>query len=135
MARPLFAVFPPFQGKKIAKPGVPILRIHQRDAITLWRARNHDDGWDGFPLDKNPYVAQGSRSMFGYSLLFTPSIPLFMSGEEFNADYIPLPAHAPDLYGKGGPGKGRWLYASMIESSLNRTGPRAAGWPCSKLKA
>jgi hypothetical protein len=75
----------------------------------------HDDGWDGFPLDKNPYVAQGSRSMFGYSLLFTPSIPVFMSGEEFNADYIPLPAHTPDLYGKGEHGKGRWLYGSMID--------------------
>jgi hypothetical protein len=75
----------------------------------------HDDGWEGFPLDKNPYVAQGSRSMFGYSLLFTPSIPVFMSGEEFNADYIPLPTHAPDLYGKGERGKGRWLYGSMID--------------------
>ena len=76
---------------------------------------NHDDGWESFPLDKNPYVAQGSRSMFGYSFLFTPSIPLFMSGEEFNADYVPLPAHTPDLYGKGEPGKGRWLYASMLD--------------------
>ncbi|MDR1582573.1 MAG: hypothetical protein LBS55_04825 [Prevotellaceae bacterium] len=76
---------------------------------------SHDDGWEGFPLDKNPYVAQGSRSMFGYSFLFTPSIPLFMSGEEFNADYVPLPAHTPDLWGKGKQGKGRWLYASMID--------------------
>jgi hypothetical protein len=76
---------------------------------------SHDDGWESFPLDKNPYVAEGSRSMFGYSLLFTPSIPIFMSGEEFNADYIPLPAHTPDLWGKGEPGKGRWLYASMID--------------------
>jgi hypothetical protein len=75
----------------------------------------HDDGWQGSPLDKNPYVAEGSRSMFGYSFLFTPSIPLFMSGEEFNADYIPLPTHTPDLWGKGEPGKGRWLYASMID--------------------
>ncbi|MDR2764769.1 MAG: hypothetical protein LBB90_07020 [Tannerella sp.] len=75
----------------------------------------HDNGWEGFPLDKNPYVAQGSRSMFGYSFMFTPSIPLFMSGEEFNADYIPLPTHTPDLWGKGEPGKGRWLYASMID--------------------
>ncbi|MDR1675252.1 MAG: hypothetical protein LBR86_02110, partial [Tannerella sp.] len=76
---------------------------------------SHDDGWEGSPLDKNPYVAEGSRSMFGYSCLFTPSIPLFMSGEEFNADYVPLPSHTPDLYGKGEPGKGRWLYASMID--------------------
>jgi hypothetical protein len=76
---------------------------------------SHDDGWEGSPLDKNPYVAEGSRSMFGYSFLFTPSIPLFMSGEEFNADYVPLPTHTPDLYGKGEQGKGRWLYASMID--------------------
>ncbi|MDR1594129.1 MAG: hypothetical protein LBS43_06550 [Prevotellaceae bacterium] len=76
---------------------------------------SHDDGWEGSPLDKNPYVAEGSRSMFGYSCLFTPSIPLFMSGEEFNADYIPLPSHTPDLWGKGEQGKGRWLYASMID--------------------
>ncbi|MDR1602008.1 MAG: hypothetical protein LBS42_06220 [Tannerella sp.] len=76
---------------------------------------SHDDGWEGSPLDKNPYVAEGSRSMFGYSFLFTPSIPLFMSGEEFDADYIPLPTHTPDLYGKGEPGKGRWLYASMLD--------------------
>jgi hypothetical protein len=76
---------------------------------------SHDDGWESFPLDKNPYVAQGSRSMFGYSFLFTPSIPVFMSGEEFNADYVALPTHTPDLWGKGEPGKGRWLYASMID--------------------
>ncbi|MDR1339189.1 MAG: hypothetical protein LBK58_03950, partial [Prevotellaceae bacterium] len=76
---------------------------------------SHDDGWESSPPDKNPYVAEGSRSMFGYSFLFTPSIPLFMSGEEFNADYVPLPTHTPDLYGKGEQGKGRWLYASMID--------------------
>jgi hypothetical protein len=76
---------------------------------------SHDDGWESSPLDKNPYVAEGSRTMFGYSCLFTPSIPLFMSGEEFNADYVPLPTHTPDLWGKGEQGKGRWLYASMID--------------------
>jgi hypothetical protein len=76
---------------------------------------SHDDGWEGSPLDKNPYVAEGSRSMFGYSFLFTPSIPIFMSGEEFNADYVPLPQHTPDLWGKGERGKGRWLYASMLD--------------------
>jgi hypothetical protein len=76
---------------------------------------SHDDGWEDFPLDQNPYVAEGSRSMFGYSFLFTPSIPIFMSGEEFNADYVPLPEHTPDLWGKGERGKGKWLYASMID--------------------
>jgi hypothetical protein len=76
---------------------------------------SHDDGWEGFPSDRNPYVAEGSRAMFGYSFLFTPTIPVFMSGEEFNADYVPLPAHTPDLYGKGKRGKGTWLYASMLD--------------------
>jgi hypothetical protein len=76
---------------------------------------SHDDGWESSPPDKNPYVAEGSRSMFGYSFLFTPSIPIFMSGEEFNADYIPLPRQTSDLFGKSEPGKGRWLYASMID--------------------
>jgi hypothetical protein len=76
---------------------------------------SHDDGWEGSPPDKNPYVAEGSRSMFGYSFLFTPSIPLFMSGEEFDADYVSLPSQTPDLWGKGEHGKGRWLYASMID--------------------
>ena len=76
---------------------------------------SHDDGWDTFPLDKNPYPAQGSRSMFGYSCVLTPAIPLFMGGDEFNADYIPLPSHTPGLFGEGEPGKGRWLYASMID--------------------
>src|SRR5208283_1717596 len=43
----------------------------------------HDRGWEGFPLDKSPYVALGSRALFGYSFLFTPMIPVFFSGEEF----------------------------------------------------
>ncbi|MGV8094320.1 MAG: alpha-amylase family protein [Mangrovibacterium sp.] len=75
----------------------------------------HDDGWDSFPLSSNPYVAEGSRSMFGYSCLFTPSIPIFMSGEEFNADFVALPKMTPDVWGKGEPGKGKWLYGSMIQ--------------------
>ena len=75
----------------------------------------HDDGWDSFPLNRNPYVAEGSRSMFGYSCLFTPSVPIFMSGEEFNADFVALPSMTPDVWGKGEPGKGRWLYGSMIQ--------------------
>jgi len=75
---------------------------------------SHDDGWDSFPEDSDPYVAEGSRCTFGYSCLFLPAVPVFMSGEEFNADYVPLPRLTPDLYGKGVPGKGRWLYGSWI---------------------
>ncbi len=75
----------------------------------------HDNGWQGFPLGKNPYVAQGSRALFGYSCLLTPMIPLFFSGEEFNATFRPIPWESPFLYGGKDPGKGRWLYGCMLD--------------------
>lgn len=75
----------------------------------------HDDGWDGFPLTGNPYVAEGSRCLFGYSCLFQPAIPIFMSGEEFDADYMPFPSHSPFLFKKERVGQGKWLYATMIQ--------------------
>jgi len=75
----------------------------------------HDCGWDGFPLDENPYTVRGSRHIFGYATLFVPAIPLFMSGEEFDAQYVPLPRHTPGLFGAGEPGTGRWLYASWLQ--------------------
>ncbi len=75
----------------------------------------HDNGWQGFPLGKNPYVAQGSRALFGYSCLLTPMIPLFFSGEEFNASFRPIPWESPYLYGGKDPGKGRWLYGCMLD--------------------
>jgi hypothetical protein len=75
----------------------------------------HDCGWDSFPLDKNPYSAQGSRHIMGYAALFAPVIPIFMSGDEFDADYVPLPKHTPGLFGEGEPGTGRWLYASWLQ--------------------
>ncbi len=74
----------------------------------------HDCGWDGFPKDKNPYTTQGSRHVMGYGVLFAPAIPIIMSGDEFDADYKPLPNHTPDLYGKGEAGTGRWLYGSWL---------------------
>ena len=61
----------------------------------------HDCGWDGFPKDKNPYTTQGSRHVMGYGVLLAPAIPIIMSGDEFDANYKPLPNHTPDLYGKG----------------------------------
>lgn len=77
----------------------------------------HDNGWAGFPLDKNPYVAQGSRSLFGYSFLFSPMIPIFFSGEEFDATFHALPQLSPDLYGGKDAGKGRWLYGAQLDWS------------------
>ena len=38
-----------------------------------------------------------------------------MSGEEFNADYRPLPQLSPGLFGGEPFGKGRWLYGSWID--------------------
>jgi hypothetical protein len=83
----------------------------------------HDNGWAGFPLDKNPYVAQGSRSVFGYSFLFSPMIPIFFSGEEYDATFHALPGLSPNLYGDKDAGKGRWLYGAMLDwNELNEDG-------------
>lgn len=49
----------------------------------------HDNGW--WSGDGNPYAAQGSRALFGYSFLFVPRVPIFMSGEEFDATFHALP--------------------------------------------
>jgi hypothetical protein len=75
----------------------------------------HDCGWEGFPAGKNPYTVRGSRFVFGYGVLFAPAVPLFMSGDEFDADFRPLPGLRPDLYGKGEDGKGTWLYGSWLQ--------------------
>jgi len=75
----------------------------------------HDNGWEGFPVDANPFTAQGSRARFGYSFLFTPTIPIFFSGEEFAATFRPLPGLSPHLYGGADSGKGRWLYGAQLD--------------------
>jgi len=75
----------------------------------------HDNGWEGFPSDANPFSAQGSRARFGYSFLFTPAIPIFFSGEEFDATFRPLPGLSPHLYGGAESGKGRWLYGAQLD--------------------
>ena len=75
----------------------------------------HDDGWEGFAANENPYTAEGSRYLFGYSSLFTPSIIVFMSGEEFDADFVPTPGLSPYLFEKKDIGKGKWLYGSWLQ--------------------
>ena len=75
----------------------------------------HDGGWVDFPADQNPYAAQGSRYIAGYTSFLAPAVPVFMAGEEFNADYRPLPGLSPNLFGGEPFGKGRWLYGSWIE--------------------
>lgn len=75
----------------------------------------HDNGWEGFAEEENPYVARGSRYLMGYAVLLAPAIPIFVSGEEFDADYRPLPHLSGSLYGKDQIGRGRWLYGSWID--------------------
>ncbi|MEO9021828.1 MAG: alpha-amylase family glycosyl hydrolase [Ginsengibacter sp.] len=89
----------------------------------------HDNGWMKFPAGVNPYVTEGSRCLFGYSTLFTPAIPIFMSGEEFNADFKPLPRLSPDLFGKTPPGdSSRWLYGSWIQWNQLQEPDKKAMW-------
>jgi hypothetical protein len=100
---------------------------------------SHDFGTNVNPLPDNPYAAQGSRAVFGYSVLFTPMIPVFFSGEEFDAPFKPIPwlspkylpsngpkdmqEHLRQMYAAGSPsyladedkGKGRWLYGNMLD--------------------
>jgi len=85
----------------------------------------HDNGWDGFPEGQNPYVAKGSRAILGYNALLTPAIPIFMSGEEFNADYVPIPWHRSDLFGKKS-STGTWLYGSWIQWNQLKDKDKAA---------
>ena len=77
----------------------------------------HDNGWQGFPIHKNPYTAKGSRWAFGYGMLLSPALPIFMSGEEWDAEFIPNPKLSPWLYCSVDAGKGRWLYGSVLNWS------------------
>jgi hypothetical protein len=112
--RPLYVEAPESFGPLVVGPKVDISigTLAWGSSIQL---SCHDNGWTGFPLDKNPYVAQGSRALFGYSFLFSPMIPIFFSGEEFNATFHALPELSPDLYGDKNAGKGRWLYGAMLD--------------------
>ena len=101
-----------------APKGKPSLQIYVATLAHGWPSVQlscHDNGWEGFPLDRSAYVAQGSRALFGYSCLFTPMIPIFFSGEEFNATFRPIPWASPHLYGGQDAGKGRWLYGAMLD--------------------
>jgi hypothetical protein len=85
-----------------------------RDTLSI-QLSCHDDGWVGFPKGENPYGARGSRFVFGYCFMLTPAVPLFMSGEEFNADFVPLPRLSPGLFGGKDIGQGTWLYGSWLQ--------------------
>lgn len=70
----------------------------------------HDHGWTGLP--GNHFYLKGSRARAAHGTLLGPVIPLFLAGEEFDADPVHLPALTQDLYGKGGPGG--WMYGNRI---------------------
>jgi hypothetical protein len=114
--KPVFVDAPGFDHSFAAGPEVDIYiaTLEWGSSIEL---SCHDEGWEGFPLEKNPYVAQGSRSVFGYSFLFSPMIPIFFSGEEFDATFHALPRLSPNLFGGKDAGKGRWLYGAMLDWS------------------
>jgi hypothetical protein len=63
------------------------------------------------------YQAKGSRADFGYSFLFTPMIPIFMAGEEFDAGLHDIPWESPSLLGGSHPGQGSPIYGSMLDWS------------------
>lgn len=97
-------------------------RLHVYIPTVAWGVQSvqvscHDNSVNGLPLDKSPYVVQGSRCIIGYSGLLTPMIPIFFSGEEFNATFHPLPTLSPFMYGGKDPGKGSWLYGCQLDWS------------------
>jgi len=81
----------------------------------------HDNGWN----NNDPYVAQGSRALFGYSFLLSPMIPIFFSGEEFRATFHAQPGLSANEYDSKLTGKpstndgsaepGHWLYGTMLD--------------------
>ncbi len=89
------------------------MKLAPQDVISI-QLSCHDDGWEGFPKGQNPYAARGSRFVFGYCFMLTPAVPIFMSGEEFDADFVPLPRLSPALFGGKDIGQGTWLYGSWL---------------------
>ena len=110
---------PEYKKRQLALEGEPpTLRIYLATLAHGWPSLQfscHDEGWEGWPEDKSPYVAQGSRALFGYSCLFTPMIPICFAGEDFDATFRPIPWLSPHLFGGQEPGKGRWLYGNMLD--------------------
>lgn len=121
-AHPIFVGAPAPSGPSTAGSSLDIYIATLAWGTSSVQLSCHDNGWAGFPLDKNPYVAQGSRAIFGYAVMFSPMIPIFFSGEEFDATFNAAPGLSPDLYGGKDPGKGRWLYGNMLNwSELNES--------------
>lgn len=82
----------------------------------------HDQGYGA--AAGNYYQVKGDRRNFGYSGVFEPNIPIFFSGEEWNADQVQLPNCQKNLYGGGGPGG--WLYGSWLQWNQQNDADHAA---------
>lgn len=96
----------------------PSLRVYvaiNGHSWTTFQVSDPDNGWEGVPTHLNPFAIQGSRALFGYAALFNPMIPVFMSGEEFDASHKPVPWQSPNLYDHKDPGKGAWLGGNMLQ--------------------
>jgi len=107
-----------FLGEKRAVPGFVIGNVSM-----------HDNGWEGYPIDENPYVCHFSRAVIGYASLLSPMVPLFFSGEEFSAEFRPNTELSYTCFErtkeKDGKerraqweeelGRGRWLYGSWLD--------------------
>ncbi len=74
----------------------------------------HDNGWEGFD-GTNAFAAKGSRHVIGYGCMLAPGIPVFMAGEEFNADYRPPPGTRFTSQVNPDYDKMLWLYANWID--------------------
>ena len=86
---------------------------------------SHNDG---------AYYIKGSRYRFGYEAMFVPVIPLFISGEEFNTPYNPVPNYSRCIY----PNDTWWctdlLMASQVQwDELNKSENRAFFEDCRKM--
>lgn len=80
----------------------------------------HDEGWVSGP--GNYYRVKGHRGNLAYTL-FGYNLPVFMAGEEFNAEPVSLPSLEKELFGGGGPGGwlyGAWLQWDQVERSPHR---------------
>lgn len=106
--------------------------MSEADFLLSFETSSHDNGWDTFPSGENPYLLRGRRSFMGYSALLAPTIPILMSGDEFNADYVPIPYLAGSLFGDKRPNEGYWCYGSWIQWNQLQDPDKASMWQDTK---
>jgi hypothetical protein len=85
-----------------------------------------NNGWGELPWPAyNPYQVRGSMFKLGYGSMFTPMIPVFMAGEEFNNTYTEV----PNKVGHGcypEDNVTNWLYSSQLQwNELNDQNKKA----------